>query len=339
MTLGGNAKIVITGGSGFIGSHLVRRIASVAGRTAPLTAPITVADLRRPDEPDPSVDYVVADLCDAEQAEQALAGADVVLHLAGNPDAINSLRDPAGDFEANVLTTFNTLRASVSAGVKRFVHLSSALVYGAPSRCPTPEDEQPRPVFPYACSKLAAERLTESFGRAHGLSWAVARPFVVYGPDEPPTARAEVSQYVRGLQRGSTLEVLGDPDAKTRDFIHVFDLVDALVLLAGSDMTGAVNIGTGVETSLRELVGIVAEVLGRPARLRRAPSSYDEYRLVADTTKLTGLGFRAKIALADGVAALAAASDPLTSDPLTSDPLTSDPPASDVADRRPQATP
>ena len=297
-TPGNFGTVVVTGGAGFIGSHLVRRLADRGVRTV-------AVDIREPAAKVPGVKYVVADLCTPSQARDALDGANLVFHLAGTLDAPGSLRDPAGDFESNVITTLNVLRAAKSAGVRRFIFSSSALVYGLPSSFPIREDASPDPVFPYAESKHACERLIAAFGKAHSISYVIGRTFVTYGPGEPTTARAEVSQFIRTLKSSSRLDVLGDPDAKTRDFVHVFDVVEALILLATRPVTGIVNIGTGRETSLRELAGMVAVALGRPApELAWVPSPEDECRLVPDITRLKALGYRPSIDLEDGIAEL-----------------------------------
>jgi UDP-glucose 4-epimerase len=291
-------RTVVTGGAGFIGSHLASRLAN-------LGAGAVVVDKREPASRIPGVDYLVADLRVLDQAHDVLDGAKVVFHLAGTLDAPGSLRDPAADFESNVVTTLNVLRGAQSAGVHRFVFASSALVYGPPPSCPVSEDMPPHPIFPYAESKYACERLIASFGRAHQLSYVIGRTFVTYGPGEPRTARAEVSQYLRALKSGGRPHVLGDPDAKTRDFIHVLDVVEAFVLLAMRKVTGIVNIGTGRETTLRELAVKAAAALQQPAPdLRWEPSPEDEYRLVADITRLRALGYQPSIRLEDGIAAL-----------------------------------
>ncbi len=295
----GSGKIVVTGGAGFIGSHLGARLAECGATTV-------LVDIREPELKIPGADYVVADLRSPHEARAALDGADLVFHLAGTLDAIGSFRDPAADFESNAVTTLNVLRAAQSASVRRFAFMSSALVYGLPADCPVREDAPPSPIFPYAASKYACERLIAAFGEAHDISYIIGRTFVTYGPGEPLTARAEVSQFLRALRSGARLEVLGDPDAKTRDFVHVFDVVEALLLLATGPATGIVNIGTGQETSLRELARLVAAALQQPPPdLSWTPSPEDECRLVADIMRLKGLGYRPSIGLGDGIAALA----------------------------------
>jgi len=292
-------RTIVTGGAGFIGAHLVALLSRAGAETI-------VVDTREPQSPIPGVDYVVADLRSPGQAADALRGADMVFHLAGTLDAPGSILDPSSDFEANVVTTLNVLRAARDAGARRFVFTSSALIYGRPSSCPISEDAPLRPVFPYAESKYTCERLIASFGKAHQMSYVIGRAFVTYGPGESLTARGEVSQYLRALASGSGPQVLGNPDAKTRDFIHVFDVVEALMWLAGRPVTGIVNIGTGRETTLRELTAMAAAALGQPAPdLHWAPSPEDEYRMVADITRLAALGFRPSIRLEDGIAALA----------------------------------
>lgn len=295
---GGLGRTVVTGGIGFIGSHLVQRLADRG-------AALTVVDAREPAAPVAGVEYRTADLRDPGQARAALDGADLVFHLAGTLDAPGSIDDPAGDFESNVVTTLNALRAARSAGARQFVFTSSALVYGSPSSCPVGEDAPLRPVFPYAESKHACERLISAFGKAHGIACLIGRAFVTYGPGEPLGARAEVSQYLRALRAGRAPRVLGDPDAKTRDFVHVFDVTDALVSLALRQATGIVNLGTGRETTLRELVALISSALGQPSPdLPWEPSPEDEYRLVADIGRLTAHGYQPSVSLEDGIAAL-----------------------------------
>jgi UDP-glucose 4-epimerase len=295
-----SATVAVTGGAGFIGRRLV-------GRLVEMGAKVTVVDRVKPDPTGPAADaeHITADLRQARATRHALSRADIVFHLAGNSDAVRSVARPQLDFEANALGTLNVARAAVTAGVSREDYLSTALVYGQQRQFPLGEQLVPAPTFPYAASKLAGENIFESFRHSYQLESVCGRAFVVYGA-AGVNKRVEVHQYLDRISRGQVIHSLGDPDRKTRDFIHVDDVVSALLFLAEVPAEARlVNIGTGVETSLRQLAGLVAEALGRPVPAWRvAPSPQDEFRQVADTAKLRRLGFTPKVSLRDGIASL-----------------------------------
>ncbi len=298
------AKVTVTGGLGFIGRHLVQELLSLGkdvtvvdnGATAPESALPAGARL------------VHADVRIAGQVRKALEGAEMVFHLAGNCNGSRSVVDPRFDFETNAVGTFNVLEASVATGVRRLLYVSSASVYGIPQRFPMAEDHPTRPFIPYGASKLAGELTGLAMFHAVGLPVVAARPFCVYGPGEnPDVALVEVARYLRWHLNGRPIEVVGDPDRKTRDFVHVDDLVSAFVLIADRAPAGEVyNVGSGEETSMRELVSTIAEVTGRPASIAQLPHvTQDTYRLVGDITKLRALGFVPRMSLAEGVRGLA----------------------------------
>jgi nucleoside-diphosphate-sugar epimerase len=238
-----------------------------------------------------------------------LAGADLVFHLAGNASGTVSVDRPRFDFETNAQGTFNLCEALLAADVRRLVYLSTAMVYGTPRTCPIGEHHQVRPFLPYAASKLAGEHLVSAFGHSFGLSVTIGRAFTLYGPGEDPSrAGGEVSQFLRWHLNGLPIPATGDIDAKTRDFCHVDDLVQALLLLADSGADGETyNIGSGTETSLRELVYLLEVVTGRKAELHSDRTvAEDTYRMVADISKLRGLGYAPRRSLDAGVADLAA---------------------------------
>lgn len=295
-----NARVAVTGGAGFIGRRLV-------GRLVEMAAKVTVVDRVEPGAAALTADaeHITADLRQAGAARRALSGADIVFHLAGNSDAVRSMARPLLDFEANALGTLNVARAAVAVGVRRVVYLSTALVYGQQRQFPLGEKLLPAPTFPYAASKLAGESIFEGFRHSYELESVCGRAFVVYGA-AGVNKRVEVHHYLDRISRGHMIHSLGDPDRKTRDFIHVDDVVNALLFLAEVPAEARlVNIGTGVETSLRQLAGLVAEALGRPVPgWRVVPSPQDEFRQVADTAKLRRLGFTPAVSLREGIALL-----------------------------------
>ncbi|MFF8959592.1 NAD-dependent epimerase/dehydratase family protein [Streptomyces sp. NPDC014894] len=296
--------VAVTGGSGFIGRHLVKEIVTLGKR-------VVVIDLADPGHDItalPEVQHIRADLRDYGEVLLALHGVDAVFHLAGNASGPLSVENPRFDFQMNALGTCNVGEAASRLGVDRLVYLSSAIVYGIPRTAPITEDHPTRPFLPYGASKLAGELTLRSLHAACGLPAVIGRSFVVYGPGEDPRrAGGEVSQFLRRHLNEQPVPVVGDLDRKTRDFIHVEDLCRALIVLADRGAPGeAYNIGTGREVSMRELGEAVGLATSRPVELRSDPSSLeDTFRLVADVSALTGLGFAPRHTLHDGLVSLA----------------------------------
>ena len=315
--LSGYANVFVTGGLGFIGRHLVQALLALGkdvtvvdnGATAPESALPAGATL------------VHADIRNPDQVKKALADANLVFHLAGNCSGTLSIVDPRFDFETNAVGTFNVIEGSVAAGARRFLYVSSASVYGVPQRFPMAEDHPTRPFVPYGASKLAGEVAGLAMFHAVDLPIVVGRPFCVYGPGEnPEIALVEVARYLRWHLKGLPIEVVGDADRKTRDFVHVSDVASALLLIADRGVPGEVyNIGSGEETSMRELASTIADVTGRPASVTEVPDvTEDTYRLVADASKLRSVGYAPRMSLAEGVKALAAELGPSPELPGTS---------------------
>ena len=296
---------LVTGGLGFIGRHLVRALLDCEKNVTVVDSCATASDGALPS----GADLVRADIRDAEQVKHALSSADLVFHLAGNSSGTLSVLDSRLDFETNALGTFNVLEGVAAAGARRLVYVSSASVYGVPLRFPMDEDHPTQPFMPYGASKLAGEIAALAQFHALELPVVVGRPFCVYGGGEnPDIALVEVSRYLRWHLNDRPVEIVGDSDRKTRDFVHVSDVVAALLLLADRAPAGAVyNIGSGTETSMRELMTIIGDVTGRPASIAEISDvSDDTYRLVADISKLRALGYEPRVSLVEGVRALAA---------------------------------
>jgi len=296
-------RAIVTGGLGFVGSHLVHALAQAG-------AEVTIFDVVEPRRPLPRrVSFRTVDLREPQSISRALAPADLVFHLAGNASGTVSVDRPRFDFETNAHGTFNLCEALLGTPVRRLTYLSSAMVYGRPETSPIAETHPLRPFLPYAASKLAGEHVVRSMYESFGLPAVVGRAFTLYGPGEDPRrAGGEVSQYLRWHLNSQPVPVAGDPDVKTRDFLHVSDLVAAVLAIATAGVEGEVyNLGSGSGTSMRQLVELLGEVTGRPAELAADTSvAEDTYPHVADVRKLRALGFQPRVSLADGVAALAA---------------------------------
>jgi nucleoside-diphosphate-sugar epimerase len=171
------------------------------------------------------------------------------------------------------------------------------------------EDHPTKPFVPYGTSKLAGEIYCRSFFQTYGLPLVIGRPFCVYGPREnPKLALVEVSRYLRWHLNEKPIQIIGDIDRKTRDFVHVNDVVQGLLLLADRAPVGEVyNLGSGEEVTMRQLTEVIGSATGRPAAVDVIPDiTEDTYRLVGDISKLKSLGYAPRVSLADGVKRLAA---------------------------------
>lgn len=294
-------RMIVTGGLGFVGSHLVEAL-TVLGK------PVVVLDVGDPGpRRHPRVEYHRTDL---RTGLPPLRGGDLVFHVAGNSSGTLSVDRPRFDFETNALATFNVCEAlSLAGSGARLVYLSSAMVYGMPRRCPIDESHPVAPFVPYGASKLSGEHVAASFCHAFGLDVVTGRAFTLYGPRENPRlAGGEVSAFLRRHLNRQPIAATGDLDGKTRDFCHVSDLVGALLTIAARGTAGEVyNLGSGTETSLRALAALIGEVTGRAPRLTTDASVTDDtYRMVADIARLRALGFRPRTSLHEGIADLAA---------------------------------
>ncbi|WP_194892313.1 NAD-dependent epimerase/dehydratase family protein [Catenulispora pinisilvae] len=292
---------LVTGGSGFVGSHLVRTLISEG-------VVVRSLDLRVPAEPVPGVEAVSADLSVPGSVQSALEGVDTVFHLAGNPSGTVSVQDPVFDFESNARVGLNVLEAVRANPAVRLVYLSSAMVYGRVRGSISTESDLCLPFYPYGASKLAAEHLLQAYVQTYGIDASIGRAFVVYGPGEDPKrAGAEVGQFLRWHLNNVPIQVVGDPSAKIRDFVDVADVVAGLIAVARAGEAGSVyNLGSGTATSLEQLIRVIEKVTGRRAEVEVDDTDLtDSYSLVADITRLRGLGYQPRTALEAGVAAVA----------------------------------
>ena len=301
--LEGYDKVLVTGGCGFIGRHLVRELLSLGRDVTVLDNFATSVDRSSPD----GARFAAADIREASDLSAAVDGIDLIFHVAANASGTISIDDPRFDFETNVVGTLNMLDAAIQAGTKRFLQVASASVYGVPQRFPMDERHPTEPFVPYGASKLAAERYALTYGATYGLDVVVGRPVAVYGPGENPKfALVEISRFLRWHLNGKPIQIVGDIERKTRDFVHVSDLVQGLITIAQNAPSGEVyNIGSGDEISMRELTDLIAEVTGRETQIDALPEiTEDTYRLVADITKLRSLGYAPQTSLKDGIADL-----------------------------------
>jgi len=297
-------KILVTGGAGFIGSHLGDALLSLGKEVVVFDNLSTGSEENVPS----GATLVTGDVHNLQQIAEAARGSDLIFHLAANANGTVSINDPRLDFETNALGTFNVLDAALQAGAKKFVYISSASVYGTPQHFPMGEDHPTKPFVPYGASKLAGEIYCRSFFQTYGLPLVIGRPFCVYGPREnPELALVEVSRYLRWHLNGKPIQIVGDLARKTRDFVHISDVVQGLLLIVERAPVGEVfNLGSGEEVTMRELTDVISSVTGHPAVVDAIPEiTQDTYRLVGDISKIRSLGYTPRVSLAEGVRQLA----------------------------------
>ena len=253
-------RALVTGGAGFIGSNLVD---ALVDRGDEVTVLDDVSTGRR-ENLDRAVaggaELVEADVRDTEAVTRACERArpETIFHLAAQIDVRRSVADPVHDLEVNVGGTINVLAAALYAGVRRFVNTSTGgAIYGEAQILPAPESHPVAPEAPYGQSKFAAEGYCELFRRLHGLSSVSVRYGNVYGPRQDPLGEAGVIAIFCGKLLARERPTIYGDGSQTRDYVYVGDVVEANLAAAASDAVGAVNIGTGVETSVLDLVEIL----------------------------------------------------------------------------------
>ena len=293
-------RVLVTGGAGFIGSHLVDALLDRG-------AEVSMADhLHR--SPKPwfgeallrGAQLYVADLRDLQALRPAFAAArpEVVLHLAAQVDVRLSVADPAFDAQVNVAGTVSVLEAAREVGARRVVMASSAAVYGDPrDLLPTPENAPIAPLSPYGTSKAAAEWYLAQYSRLHGISTLALRMANVYGPRQDPQGESGVVSIFSGTAAsGARATIFGD-GRQTRDYVFVDDVVDAWLAAAASDVSGALNISTGIETSVREL----AEALDLSYDFEPGRFGEIERSCLDPSAAVAQLGWRPAVPLANGL--------------------------------------
>lgn len=258
------ARYLVTGGAGFIGSHLVDALVEREESVRVLDNLATGREQNLAHLKD-RIDFVRADIRDLEAVRPAMSEVEVVFHFAALGSVARSVSDPAGSFEVNVTGTQNVLIAARDAGVRRVVLASSAAVYGDEPTLPKREDLPKQPISPYGVHKLTDEHLCRVFTRLYGLETVALRFFNVFGPRRNPHLEyaAVVPRFLSALLAGKAPTVFGDGE-QTRDFTYVANIVQANLLAADSAEAGglALNIGCGIRASVNDIWRIAAEILG-----------------------------------------------------------------------------
>jgi nucleoside-diphosphate-sugar epimerase len=295
---------LVTGGAGFIGSHIVRRLVGAGARVRVLDNFSTGRRANLAEVAD-RIELIEGDIADAMAVRRAVEGAEYVLHLAALASVPESVENPDRNFEVNYLGMHNLLLAARDAQVQRLVFSSSAAVYGD-HPAPHHEDLAPRSLSPYAAAKHNGEQLCGAFAHVYGLPTVCLRYFNVFGPGQNPRSgyAAAIPIFITALLEGVRPTIYGD-GRQSRDFVHVANIVDANLLSCGTEAAigGVFNVAAGGETDLLELLALLRELAGSAVEPNFAPPRVGDIRQsYADITRAVAtLGFRPRVGLAEGL--------------------------------------
>jgi NAD dependent epimerase/dehydratase len=301
--------VLVTGAGGFIGGHVVERLVNDGARVRALCRYNSRNERGTldwlPPEVTADVEVVLGELRDVESVGDAVAGTDVVLHLGAQIAIPYSYVNPRDFFEVNVLGSLNVAQAALRHGVSRVVHTSTSEVYGSAQTVPMTETHPLEPQSPYAASKLAADKLMDSYHRSFELPVCILRPFNTYGPRQ--SARAIIPTIISQALAGSTLQ-LGSLEPR-RDLTFVADTAAAFVAAATADAAvgRTVQLGVNHDVSVADLVDLVGDILGReltvetdPRRVR--PDASEVVRLISGPFLAREvLGWEARVQLREGL--------------------------------------
>jgi UDP-glucose 4-epimerase len=281
-------NVLVTGGAGFIGSHLAERLLSAGDQVRILD---NLSTGKRENLPRVSaIEFIEGDIRDAQVVNRCAEGMDAVVHLAAVASVQASIDDPVTTHQSNFDGTLNLLEAARRKGIKRFLYAGSAAVYGDTVEIPVSEEVTPKPLSPYAVDKLAGEYYLLYYFSKYKLATTAFRFFNVYGPRQDPSSpySGVISIFVDRLFRKQPVTIFGD-GRQTRDFVYVADLVD-LLTTALRDTRGAggvFNVGTGKSHSLLELLGHLEKLSGNKIEKRHEKARLgDIQHSCADVTRL-----------------------------------------------------
>lgn len=292
-------RVLVTGGAGFIGSHLVERLVDEGANVVVLDNFSTGRRENLQTVKD-RIRIVDGDIRDLDAVADAMAGVEFVFHEAALASVPESIEQPKLYFEVNVTGTLNVLEVARSSGVKRVVFASSSAVYGDSPESPKREDMLPTPLSPYAHTKLVGEQTCSLYSRTYGIDTVILRYFNVYGPrQDPDSAYAAVTpKFIHALSSGERPVIYGDGE-QSRSFIYVADVVQANMLagLVPGASGGVMNISTNNAVTVNEALHFVADALGveavadhadpRPGDVRESRADVERARKVLDFTAHT----------------------------------------------------
>jgi UDP-glucose 4-epimerase len=298
--------VVVTGGAGFIGSHLAEELARRCYSVIILDDLSTgklenISHILRPTNQ--QTEFIHGSITELPLLTKLFRGVDYVFHLAAIPSVPRSIENPRASHDANITGTLNVLLAARDAGVKKVVYASSSSVYGDTPTLPKREDMPPNPQSPYAVTKLAGEYYCQVFRQVYGLPTVCLRYFNVYGPRQDPNSQyaAVIPRFVHRAVNSKPPVIFGDGE-QTRDFTFVKDTVEATILAAETDATGVCNIGRGERISINRLAELVIKLVGNSVEpAHEEPRPGDIKHSLADISRARQFGYNPRYDLEEGL--------------------------------------
>ncbi len=297
-------KAVVTGGAGFIGSHLLEELSR---RDYHLTVidDLSTGKLENLKSvlDKPNVKFIEGSITDLPLLQRLFKDIDVVFHLAALASVPRSIAQPQLAHETNATGTLNVLLAARDNKIKRVVNASSCAIYGDAPGLPKKEDMPKNPLSPYAAAKLAAEEYCQVFQKVYSLPTVSLRFFNIFGPRQNPDSdyAAAIPKFIKIAAAGNPVTIFGDGKA-TRDYTYVKDAVSCYILAAESDATGIYNIGSGKAVTVNELVKIIYRLVGNTTTpIYGPPRPGDIIHSRADTKKAKAFGYRPQYTLEQGI--------------------------------------
>ena len=292
-------KCLVTGGAGFIGSNLVDRLVKL-GHQVIVLDDLSTGRLSNLLQVKNKIEFVNVDITNSENSiGQYFNDVDWVFHLAGLADIIPSIKNPYSYFQTNTKGTLNILEASKKVEIKKLIYAASASCYGIPEKYPTDEKSKIDPQYPYALTKFLGEQLVIHWTKVYHMPNVSLRFFNVYGPRSRTTGAygAVFGVFLAQKLAEKSLTIVGD-GKQTRDFIHIFDLVDAMVKVAQNGKNGEVyNVASGQETSINSIADIIG---GNKVKIPKRPGEPD--RSLADISKIEAhSNWQPKITINEGI--------------------------------------
>jgi len=295
-------KILVTGGAGFIGSNLVKRLSRDKYEVTVLDNLLSGDRFNL--DPFPEVRFIEGDVRDEAAVADAIKGAEVVFHLAASVGNKRSIDHPIVDAEINVIGTLRVLEAACKEGVRKIVTSSSAGIFGELKTLPIREDHPIEPDSPYGCTKLCEEKMCLSYAKLYDIEAVCLRYFNVYGPNQRYDAYGNVIPiFAYQMLREETLTIFGDGE-QTRDFVNVRDVVQANIKAAHAvGVTGAFNLGSSDRITINRLVKLLNEVSGIEPKVQHGPPRPGDVRhsLADITAARDAFGFEPCVSLEEGL--------------------------------------
>jgi UDP-glucose 4-epimerase len=294
------SRVLVTGGAGFIGANLLRQLDSSHDVRVLDNLVRGSRDLLPADR---DIDVVVGDIRDPEAVKRAMAGMDLVIHLAAFGSVVESVSDPVENFEINVRGTFEMLRGAADAGVERFVFASTGGAIMGDQEPPIDERSLPWPISPYGASKLCGEAYMHAFAGSLGIRPVALRFANVYGPYSAHK-KGVITRFIRAALAGGTFEIFGDGQA-SRDFLHVDDLCRGILAAADSELSDAVlHLASEKETTINELARLILDLVGSDVEIvhhPKRPGEVERNFARADRAREV-LGWEPRLSLREGMA-------------------------------------